>query len=176
MTFLFSRSMSSLTIFVFVAQELKLNNCGLGIGGGKMLAQALTECHSASLIAGTPLKLKVFIAGRNRLENDGAKALAKVFGTIQTLEEVAMPQNGIYHPGIGALSEAFKLNSDMKILNLNDNTITAKGAKPLADALELMQSLVEINLGDCLLKTTGAIFISEALQDGHQQLEVLQQF
>lgn len=28
---------------------------------------------------GTPLKLKTFIAGRNRLENEGAKALAKAF-------------------------------------------------------------------------------------------------
>lgn len=156
----------------FILQELKLNNCGLGIGGGKMLAQALTECHAASLNAGTPLKLKVFIAGRNRLENDGAKALAKVFGIIQTLEEVAMPQNGIYHPGITALSEAFKLNPDLKVLNLNDNTITAKGAKSLANAIELMEKLEDVNFGDCLLKTAGAIYISEALQDGHQQLEV----
>ncbi|KAJ6646104.1 Ran GTPase-activating protein [Pseudolycoriella hygida] len=154
-------------------QELKLNNCGLGIGGGKMLAQALTECHAASSSAGTPLKLKVFIAGRNRLENDGAKALAKVFGIIQTLEEVAMPQNGIYHPGILALSEAFKLNPNLRVLNLNDNTITAKGARHLAEAIEVMQNLVDVNLGDCLLKTTGAIFISEVLQDGHEKLETL---
>ncbi|XP_037052320.1 ran GTPase-activating protein [Bradysia coprophila] len=157
----------------FSLQELKLNNCGLGIAGGKMLAQALTECHAASLTAGTPLKLKVFIAGRNRLENDGAKALAKIFGVIQTLEEVAMPQNGIYHPGITALSDAFKLNPDLRILNLNDNTITAKGAKPLADAMELMEKLEDVNLGDCLLKTAGAIYIAEALQEGHQHLEVL---
>lgn len=144
----------------------------MGIGGGKMLAQALTEGHAASVNAGTPLKLKVFIAGRNRLENDGAKALAKVFGIIQTLEEVAMPQNGIYHPGITALSDAFKQNPNLRILNLNDNTITSKGAKPLADAMELMEKLEDVNLGDCLLKTAGAIYIAEALQEGHQQLEV----
>lgn len=120
-------------------QELKLNNCGLGITGGKMLSKALLDCYESSVKAGTPLQLKVFIAGRNRLENEGAKALAQVFAKVQTLEMVWMPQNGIYHPGISALSEAFKLNPNMKSLNLNDNTITSKGAEYLKDALICMQ-------------------------------------
>lgn len=124
---------------IVLQQELKLNNCGLGIAGGKMLSSALLDCHAASVKAGTPLQLKVFIAGRNRLENDGAKAIAKVFQAVQTLEMVAMPQNGIYHEGIAALSEAFKVNPNMKTLNLNDNTITAKGAESLGEALRCMQ-------------------------------------
>lgn len=60
-------------------QELRLNNNGLGITGGKLLASALMDCYNNSKTLGTPLALKVFIAGRNRLENDGAKALAEVF-------------------------------------------------------------------------------------------------
>lgn len=104
-----------------------------------MLSQALLDCYESSVKAGTPLQLKVFIAGRNRLENDGAKALAKVFEKVQSLEMVWMPQNGIYHVGISALSEAFKVNPNMKSLNLNDNTITAKGAESLAEALICMQ-------------------------------------
>lgn len=126
-------------LLIFTIQELKLNNCGLGIGGGTMLANALNDCVAASERAGTPLQLKVFIAGRNRLENEGAKALANVFGKIKTLEHVAMPQNGIYYVGITALSEALKLNGNMRILNLNDNTIGSKGASALAEALESMQ-------------------------------------
>lgn len=157
----------------FSLEKLLLNNCGLGITGGKMLAKALLDCHEAGTKAGTPLKLKVFIAGRNRLENDGAKALAEVFQAIGTLEEVAMPQNGIYHIGISALSEAFKENPNMKILNLNDNTISPKGAIALASAFEYMQKLEYINFGDCLLKTAGAVHIGEALQDGHLLLETL---
>lgn len=104
-----------------------------------MLAKALTDCHAASVQAGTPLRLKVFIAGRNRLENAGAKALAGFFEKVGSLEHVAMPQNGIYHPGITALSEGFKCNSNMKILNLNDNTIGPIGAESIADALYSMQ-------------------------------------
>lgn len=66
----------------YALEELKLNNNGLGIGGGKLLASALLDCYTNSKYEGKPLALKVFIAGRNRLENDGAKALAEVFKVI----------------------------------------------------------------------------------------------
>ncbi|XP_055377299.1 ran GTPase-activating protein [Condylostylus longicornis] len=155
-------------------QELKLNNCGLGVQGGKMLADALLSCHESSVKAGKPLKLKVFIAGRNRLENEGAKALAKVFAAVKTLEEIAMPQNGIYHIGIAALSDGFKENENMRVLDLNDNTITSKGAVSLASAFKSMQKLRKINFGDCLLKTKGALLLAEAIQNSHADLEILE--
>lgn len=44
-----------------------------------MLADSLNECHKSSVSAGRPLSLRVFISGRNRLENDGAIALASAF-------------------------------------------------------------------------------------------------
>ncbi|XP_001658696.2 ran GTPase-activating protein [Aedes aegypti] len=157
----------------YTLQELILNNCGLGIGGGKMLSKALLACHAASSELGKPLSLKVFIAGRNRLENDGAKALAEVFGKVRTLEHIEMPQNGIYHVGITALSEAFKENGNLKVLNLNDNTIGPKGAAAIADAIYDLQCLREINFGDCLLKTKGAMLLGEALQEAHTDIEVL---
>lgn len=119
-------------------QELHMNNCGLGIYGGRMLSKALIDCHANSTAAGTPLKLKVFIAGRNRLENEGAKAIAQIFSTLQSLEEIVMPQNSIYHEGIAALAEGFKMNPNLRVLNLNDNTVTSKGAAHIADALAHM--------------------------------------
>ncbi|XP_073823418.1 ran GTPase activating protein [Musca autumnalis] len=157
----------------YTLQELRLNNCGLGIGGGQMLSKALLDCHRTSTAAGTPLKLKVFITGRNRLENDGAKAIAKIFSTVKTLEEIAMPQNSIYHDGIAALAEGFKQNPNLKILNLNDNTVTSKGAQHLADAFSYTPHLREINFGDCLLKTNGAYHFAEALEENHRELEVV---
>lgn len=63
----------------YALEELRLNNNGLGITGGKLLASALTDCYECSKKEGKALALKVFIAGRNRLENEGAKALAGVF-------------------------------------------------------------------------------------------------
>lgn len=46
----------------------------------QILAAALKECHRKSSAQGKPLALKIFVAGRNRLENDGATALAEAFG------------------------------------------------------------------------------------------------
>ena len=63
----------------YALEKLILNNNGLGIGGGMLLANALLDCHKFSKEMGKPLALKVFVAGRNRLENDGAEALSKVF-------------------------------------------------------------------------------------------------
>jgi hypothetical protein len=42
----------------------------------------LLDCHNESRESGRTLSLKVFIAGRNRLENEGAKALSEVFKVI----------------------------------------------------------------------------------------------
>ena len=53
----------------FNLQELKLNNTGCGVTGGKALAKTLLECHTASK---GQLALKVFILGRSRQENEGA--------------------------------------------------------------------------------------------------------
>ncbi|VVC95689.1 unnamed protein product [Leptidea sinapis] len=145
-------------------QELRLNNNGLGITGGKLLAKALSA---------SPKKLKVFIAGRNRLENDGAKALAVVFQNMGTLEEIAMPQNGIYHVGISALSDAFQVNPRLTCLNLNDNTIGPKGAAAIARALPKLKQLKSINFGDCLLKSAGAIALAKGLKDSSMPLQSL---
>lgn len=157
----------------YTLQELRLNNNGLGITGGKVLAECLTECHQNSVKAGKPLKLKVFVSGRNRLENPGATALAAVFKALGSLEEVAMPQNGIYAEGITALAEAFAENKNLRVMNLSDNTFTQKGAKNMAKVLPKLQNLEVINYGDCLVRTEGAIAITEALKEGHQKLKEL---
>ncbi|XP_048210729.1 ran GTPase-activating protein 1 isoform X2 [Perognathus longimembris pacificus] len=157
----------------FTLHELKLNNCGMGIGGGKILAAALTECHRKSSAQGKPLALKVFVAGRNRLENDGATALAEAFGIIGTLEEVHMPQNGINHPGVTALAQAFAINSLLRVINLNDNTFTEKGAVAMAETLKTLRQVEVINFGDCLVRSKGAVAIADAVRGGLPKLQEL---
>merc|ERR1719481_2095498 len=151
-------------------RELKLNNTGCGVTGGKMLAGLLLKCYHASKAIGHPLALRVFILGRSRQENEGAKALAEVFQLMGSLEEVVMPQNGIYHEGLAALAEAFSHNPNLKILNMNDNTFTSKGAKAMASALKKLEKLEVLNLGDCLLKSAGARLICRALSGRHPNL------
>lgn len=147
-------------------RELKLNNCGMGIGGGKILAEALTECHRQSSALGNPLKLRVFIAGRNRLENEGASALAKAFQVMGSLEEVHMPQNGINYTGVMALASALRHNPELRVLNFNDNTFTKKGTLAMAQALRHLRNVQVINFGDCLVRSEGAIALAAVLREG----------
>lgn len=53
----------------------------------QILAASLTHCHKISSDEGHPLSLKVFVAGRNRLENDGATALAQAFKVQDLLKD-----------------------------------------------------------------------------------------
>lgn len=154
-------------------QELRLNNCGMGIGGGKILAAALSECHQQSSALGAPFKLKVFIAGRNRLENDGATALAQAFQLMGSLEEVHMPQNGINYPGVTALATAMQHNPQLRVLNLNDNTFTKKGAMAMAQALKHLRNVQVINFGDCLVRSEGASALAETVREGLPLLKEL---
>ncbi|XP_070782955.1 ran GTPase-activating protein 1b [Enoplosus armatus] len=147
-------------------RELKLNNCGMGIGGGKILAEALMECHRQSSALGAPLKLRVFIAGRNRLENEGARALAKAFQLMGSLEEVHMPQNGINYAGVMALASAMRHNPELRVLNFNDNTFTKKGTLAMAQALRHLRNVQVINFGDCLVRSEGAIALAAVLREG----------
>ncbi|XP_054616016.1 ran GTPase-activating protein 1a isoform X2 [Dunckerocampus dactyliophorus] len=149
----------------YTLQELRLNNCGMGVGGGKILAASLMECHKSSEKS-TPLSLKVFVAGRNRLENDGATALAQAFQLMGSLEEIHMPQNGINHPGVTALAMAVQHNPNLRTLNLNDNTFTEKGAIAMAKALKHSRSIQVINFGDCLVRPAGATAIAETVSEG----------
>ncbi|CAG0887534.1 unnamed protein product [Darwinula stevensoni] len=155
----------------FSLQELKLNNNGLGIEGGQIVAAALLNCYSKSVEAGRPLSLKTFIAGRNRLENKGAMAFADVFKRVGTMEEVGMPQNGIYHQGVTSLAEAFEKNPNLHTINLSDNTIVSRGARSLKGALAKLSNLKILNLGDCLLKDKGAEELVEGLKAPHPHLE-----
>nr|XP_054606699.1 ran GTPase-activating protein 1 isoform X1 [Nothobranchius furzeri] len=157
----------------YTLQELRLNNCGMGIGGGKILAASLMQCHQKSTADGAPLSLKVFVAGRNRLENDGATALAQAFQIMGSLEEVHMPQNGINHPGVTALASAMQHNLALRILNLNDNTFTERGAIAMAKALKHLRSIQVINFGDCLVRPEGAKAIAETVSEGLPVLKEL---
>ncbi|TNN51381.1 Ran GTPase-activating protein 1 [Liparis tanakae] len=154
-------------------QQLRLNNCGMGVGGGKILAEALIEGHREASACGAPLKLRVFIAGRNRLENEGAGALAKAFQLMGSLEEVHMPQNGINHAGVVALAAALQHNPELRVLNFNDNTFTKRGTLAMARALRHLRNVQVINFGDCLVRSEGAVALAAVLREGLPALKEL---
>ncbi|CAF1183943.1 unnamed protein product, partial [Didymodactylos carnosus] len=147
----------------YTLKELRLNNNGLGSMGGKMLAEALINCHQNAVQSRSQtFSLNTFICGRNRLENDGAIELAKAFTIIGTLETICMPQNGIQPPGIMALAESFVHNPNLRVIDLNDNTIT-KAAPKLASSIEKLTKLKILNLGSALIRTKGAVVIARSI-------------
>uniref|UniRef100_A0A0K0DI43 RAN GTPase-activating protein 2 n=1 Tax=Angiostrongylus cantonensis TaxID=6313 RepID=A0A0K0DI43_ANGCA len=153
-------------------QILKLNNNGLG-AGGQTIAQSLLKCHRNALKDGAKFKLKTFIAGRNRLEDLGAKALAEAFSVLGSLEEINIAQNGIREEGICALARCFQLNLSLRVINLSDNTCNIDGALELAEAIHRLRELEVLDLGDSLCRDDGVIGISEIISDSkHRKLKV----
>lgn len=132
---------------------LRLNNCGLGIQGGKMLAAVLPSLEN----------LEELIIGRNRLEIDGIREISLSLLKLNKLKRLEIPQNGSKENAIIALSQALQANTDLRILNLNDNVLRTTAAQ-LAEAVKKLKSIEVINLGDCLLKTNGCIVIMDAIR------------
>ena len=150
----------------YYLQELKLNNTGMGPHGSCLLADALEELVDATKSLGG-FKLRSFICGRSRVENQGAKKLASVFAKMGHLEKIVMPQDGIGHEGIAAICNALKCNPKMKHIDFSDNTLTKPGSEAIAQLLPDLPELEVLILGDCLLTDEGAFAIASALEHSH---------
>jgi Ran GTPase-activating protein 1 len=135
---------------------LKLNNNGLGSLGGSYLAQSLLLCES--------MKLHIFSAGRNRLEDIGTRELARVFTEMKSLKQISLYQNGIREEGMISLFTAFSENPDLQIIEIQDNLLMkAHVYTAFADCLSRLQFVAVLNIGDSELKDLGAQAVLRAL-------------
>ncbi|RUS14724.1 hypothetical protein BC938DRAFT_477259 [Jimgerdemannia flammicorona] len=108
-------------------QILRLNNNGLGVGGGTMIAKVLLANAEKAHADNRVSSLRTIICGRNRLEDGSSEALANAFAAHGTLVEVCMPQNGIRSDGIRHLTRGLFKNPNLRVLDLQDNTFTVLG-------------------------------------------------
>lgn len=155
-------------------QTLRLNNNGLGLGGGAMIAQALQANADKAKEEGRASSLRTIICGRNRLEDGSSDALARAFSSHGTLEVVRMPQNGIRPDGIRTIVQGLQDCKNLRHLDLQDNTFTVKGSKALAKALPSWPQLEVLNVSDCLLSKKGGVAVFTALEKGqNKQLKEL---
>ena len=111
-----------------------------------MIAEALSKNEG--------LKLVHFEAGRDRLENKGITALAKVFGQMGSLEIVHVPQNGIKDPGMSELLSNLQSPKEgtecpLKVLRVNDNWLKDESTEKLIALVFQARSLQELNISDC---------------------------
>ncbi|KAI8613498.1 hypothetical protein BC830DRAFT_1131920, partial [Chytriomyces sp. MP71] len=135
---------------------LKLNNNGLGIEGGRLIATSLQSAAEADPSKTLP-NLQVIIMGRNRLEREAAGYISDAFAVLPNLRELRMPQNGIRPDRIVPLLQSLgKHCSKIEVLDLQDNTFTKPGAVALAAALPVWPHLRTLNIGDCLLGKLGS--------------------
>ncbi|SPO29010.1 probable ran GTPase activating protein 1 [Ustilago trichophora] len=154
---------------------LKLNNNGLGITGGTIVAQALFEAAQNLKAKGLESKLRTVICGRNRLENGSAPVWAKAYAAHAGLVEVRMFQNGIRMEGIEAITNGLASCPNLEVLDLQDNTATLRGSRAIAACLPKWPKLKTLNLSDCLLKPKGGALVFGALANGtNKALETIQ--
>jgi Ran GTPase-activating protein 1 len=147
-------------------QVFKLNNNGLGIWGGTVVAKALLENAKKSKAAGEESNLKTVVCGRNRLENGSAPYFAEAFAAHGNLVEVRLPQNGIRMEGIHALAQGLSKCSKLESLDLQDNTCTESGTRSISASLPSWPELRTLNLSDCLLSPKGGVSLATALEKG----------
>ncbi|KAJ1963280.1 Ran GAP Rna1, partial [Dispira parvispora] len=154
-------------------QTLKINNNGLGIQGGRLIAKALQERQERHAKAGEASTLRCLVAGRNRLENGSGRYLADAFAAHGTFEEIRMPQNGIRPEGIRTLCRRLTQCPKLHTLDLQDNTFTPSGSLALAEALSSWPELTHLNVADCLLGAKGGLAVSLGLRDSCPDLKEL---
>jgi Ran GTPase-activating protein 1 len=135
---------------------LKVNNNGLGVEGGSLLAAALLTCEG--------IQLTSFSAGRNRLEDVGTRELARAFRTMKSLRQISLYQNAIRGEGMVSLFEAFNECGDLQIIEIQDNFLSEESVYTgLAASLLKLQYVSILNIGDCNLQDEGAQAVLKAL-------------
>lgn len=123
-----------------------------------MIAEALSR--------NAGLKLKHFEAGRDRLENKGISALARVFAEMGSLEIVHVPQNGIKDEGMATLLHRLASScSDLRILRVNDNWLKAEAIGNLFNLILRCPKLEHLNLSDLNMGQEAVLTTLKALRE-----------
>lgn len=148
-------------------ETLKINNCGLGPEGGRMIADALSKNQN--------LKLRHFEAIRDRLENEGIIALAKVFGELGTLEQLHITQNGIKSDGMTAILTSLADSCpNLTTLYINDNWLKRESTPALCKLFFKCPQLKELDMSDLNMGQENATAAFMALKESEQAGEKLE--
>ncbi|XP_035759196.1 ran GTPase-activating protein 1 isoform X2 [Egretta garzetta] len=133
----------------YTLQELKLNNCGMGIGGGKIIG-TLEEVHMP----------------QNGINHPGITALAQAFAINPLLKVINLNDNTFTEKGAVAMAETLKALRQIEVINFGDCLVRSKGAVAIADAVkEGLHKLKELNLSFCEIKRDAALTVAEAIED-----------
>jgi Ran GTPase-activating protein 1 len=136
---------------------LRLANCGLGSGGGALIADALSRIEKKDNLISVDFST-------NRLESSGP-VLGEALSKFENLEEVRIAFNSVDRDSMFVFLDSFKNNS-LKVLDIRDNLLSPEGCKLLGEYFAAWD-VGEIRIGDCLMEDDGLKkFIGAAITKG----------
>lgn len=135
-------------------KKFLINNCGLGIQGATIIAEALKKGK---------INLEVIAMARNRLEDDGTKAIASALAEMPAIKEVHLFQDVIRKGGMIPLLESL-MDKKLETLDIKDNFINEDSVGVFCNFLGKCESLVNLNVSDCNIQEDDNERIVEALK------------
>lgn len=145
-------------------EDFRCSSTRVGSDGGKALSKALETCTH----------LKKLDLRDNMFGVDGGEALSKALTKHDNLSEIYLCYLNFEDEGAIAVANALKDSApSLGILEMAGNDITAEAASALATCISVKQLLTNLNLAENELKDDGAIQIVKALEEGHDQLKIV---
>lgn len=117
------------------------------------LQALLTTCRS----------LKVLSLSKNRLGDDGAKALFSYLDVSASLQSLDISDNGIERPGAQAFGEALLKTKGLRIVNFSKNSIFNDGCQAICSALERNKTVTTLELSDSNVSLEGSRALAKML-------------
>jgi Ran GTPase-activating protein (RanGAP) involved in mRNA processing and transport len=138
---------------------LSLKSNGLGVDGGKALAEGLK---------GNQVITELNIADNNLADYardmSGVVALADVIPDMGALSVLNLDENGLLLAGCKAICDVLKSNTTVISLSMKKNGFQAKSAQAIAEMLSDNGALTSLNLSSNALGAKGATRIAEAIK------------
>lgn len=154
--------------FLFHSDCLKvliLDDNLLGVEGAMKLAEALRNSE---------LKLFVFSAERNYLEDQGVLELSEAFSSMASLRQVSLSENKLGKDGVIVVCRSLMNNTELQMIDLADSYSNEDTAYiSLKQLLEKTQYLSRINLKDCFLGNAGTKMVMLGLLNSNPHLAQL---
>lgn len=133
-----------------------LTNCGMSKEAAVKLASSLGSCKK--------MQLKEFVASRQRIQDPGIEALARVFKAQKSLRKIELINCGI-KPGF---KELFKCLSDgcdqtLESLVVQDNISLNSAVDELCELLLQCKKLATLDISDCNMKKKNCQRVADTL-------------
>lgn len=131
-----------------------INNCGLGIDGTTIIANALKTGG---------VNLEVIAMARNRLENQGTIEISSALKGMSNIKEVHLYQDVIRAEGMVPLLNSL-MDKNLVTLDISDNFINGDAVPVFCEFLEKAKALQNLNVSDCNIQEDDNEKIVEAFK------------